>query len=417
MTLRTTDGPGLWEETAPPAPPTEPLVGEATTDIAVIGAGYTGLSAALHAAEAGARVIVLEAKAIGAGGSGRNVGLVNAGLWLMPDVLAARLPAPLFERLASAPAYVWALIARHRIDCEARRSGTLHCAADAAGVAELAERARQWQARQVPVQLLDAKETEARTGTKAYRAALFDPRAGTIQPLAYARGLAWALRAAGAALYAPAPVRKAVYSGGFWRLETPSGQVRAGRVIFAGNAYGEGPAANPGLAILPYFNIATDPLPEPLRRRILPFGEGAWDTASVLTSFRLDAAGRLILGSVGALGRFDRAIHESWARRRLARLFPALAEIPFRHAWFGRIGVTPHAVPRLVVPGPGAIGIAGYNGRGIGPGTVFGQILADVALGRAEPPTLAPARASPTARLRSAFYRFGAAAWHLVSRG
>jgi glycine/D-amino acid oxidase-like deaminating enzyme len=411
------DTPGLWAATAPPGPDLMPLAGAVEADIAVVGAGYTGLSAALTAAEAGARVVLLEAEGVGAGGSGRNVGLVNAGLWLMPEDMAARLPPDLFARLAQAPAAVWDRVARHRLDCEARPVGTLHCAPDVAGAEALAERARQWQARQVAVRLLGAEEAAARTGTGAYRSVLFDPRAGTIQPLAYARGLARAAVAAGARLHAPSPVTAARHEGGAWVLEVPGGRVRAGRVIWAGNAYGRGPAAAPGLAVLPYFNFATDPLPEDLREGILPGGEGAWDTAKILTSFRLDAAGRFVIGSVGALGAWDAAVHEGWARRRMARLYPQLAGIPFTHRWFGRIGTTPDAVPRLIAPGPGAVGIAGYNGRGIGPGTVLGALLAEVALGQAEVPALAPAAPDPGAGLKGLGYRAGAAAWHLIDRG
>jgi glycine/D-amino acid oxidase-like deaminating enzyme len=283
--------------------------------------------------------------------------------------------------------------------------------------AALAERARQWQARQVAVRMLDAAETRARTGSTAYRAALFDPRAGTVQPLAYAIGLARAAMAAGATIHAPSPVTAARREGDQWQLTTPTGTLSAPRVIWAGNAYGQGPAATPGLAILPYFNFATDPLSDALRATILPGGEGAWDTAKILTSFRLDAAGRFVIGSVGALGAWDAGLHEAWARRRMARLYPQLKGQRFAHRWFGRIGTTPDAVPRLVQPGPGAVGIAGFNGRGIAPGTVLGRLLAEVALDRATLPPLAPARPDPLAAPRSLAYRAGAAAWHLLGRG
>lgn len=411
------DHPGLWAATAGPAPELRPLAGDAAADLAVVGAGYTGLSAALAAAEAGARVVVLEAEGVGAGASGRNVGLVNAGLWLMPEEIEARLPgSPLPQLLAQAPAAVWALVDKHGIACEARPVGTLHCAPDAAGAAALTDRARQWQARQVPVRLLDAAEAAARTGSGAYRAALFDPRAGTIQPLAYAHGLARAALRAGAVIHAPSPVAAARRAGGDWVLDVPGGTLRAPKVIWAGDAYGLGPAKVAGLSILPYFNLATDPLPEGLRQGILPGGEGAWDTADVLTSFRLDAAGRFVIGSVGALGSWDRGVHEAWARRQMARLYPQLAGVGFAHRWFGRIGTTPDAVPRLVAPGPGAFGVAGYNGRGIGPGTVMGRLLAEAALVRGEVPRLAEARADALAAARSWGYRAGAAAWHVVDR-
>ena len=135
---------GLWAMTAPPAPETAPLRGEARADIAVVGAGYTGLSAALRLAEAGASVVVLEAAGIGSGGAGRNVGLVNAGLWVMPDDIVATLGTEkgggLLALLGGAPAEVFALVARHAIACEATPNGTLHCAVGSAGQAEIAAR-------------------------------------------------------------------------------------------------------------------------------------------------------------------------------------------------------------------------------------------------------------------------------------
>ncbi|MFN4101876.1 MAG: FAD-dependent oxidoreductase, partial [Pararhodobacter sp.] len=126
----TLDTPGLWAVTAPPAPAVIPLSADITADLAIVGAGYTGLAAALTAAQAGVRAVVLDAQGIGAGGSGRNVGLVNAGLWLMPDDVDQRLAPgnPLPGLLAQAPAAVWEMIERHGIACEARPVGTLHCA-------------------------------------------------------------------------------------------------------------------------------------------------------------------------------------------------------------------------------------------------------------------------------------------------
>lgn len=411
------DTPGLWAVTAPAAPALAPLTGDATADIAIVGAGYTGLSAALTAAEAGARVIVLEAEGIGAGGSGRNVGLVNAGLWIMPDEVEARLSPgnPLPGMLANAPAAVWAMIERHQIACEARPVGTLHCAPDAAGLAALGERERQWQARQVAVRLLSPEETRARTGSDHFHGALFDPRAGTVQPLAYARGLGHAALRAGARIHAPSPVMSAERRGGEWILTTPGAKVTAPRVIWAGNAYGQGPAANKAVAIMPYFNFATDPLPEDLRRSILPGGEGAWDTATVLSSFRLDAAGRFVIGSIGQLG-VDASVHEGWARRMMARLYPQLKGQVFAHRWYGRIGTTPDALPRLIEAGEGAFGITGYNGRGIAPGTVLGRALARAALGEEKLPPLAPAKPDPLRAIRTLGLRAGAAAMHLIDR-
>jgi glycine/D-amino acid oxidase-like deaminating enzyme len=184
---------GLWAATAP-ALPTEPMVGDSSVDVAVIGAGYTGLSTALHAREHGLSVIVLEAADVGFGGAGRNVGLVNAGLWLQPNDVLEALGKSYGERLitelGAAPQLVFELIERNAIACEANRNGTLHCAVGRKGVRELEQRFAQWRERGAPVELLMREQTAVEVGSNAFMASLLDRRAGTIQPLAYARGLA-----------------------------------------------------------------------------------------------------------------------------------------------------------------------------------------------------------------------------------
>ena len=418
---------GLWEATAPPAPPTPPLNGRVAVDVVVVGAGFTGLSAALHLAESGASVAVLEAAEIGFGASGRNVGLVNAGLWLMPEQLPERLGAPFGARLlrilGDAPSVVFELIARHGIACEAVRNGTLHCAVGASGLAGLRERAAQWQRLGAPVRLLDAQEAAARTGTRAYAGALLDRRAGTLQPLAYVRGLARAAVRAGASVHAGSPVVAIDDLGSTWRLGTrDGGVVEAGWVIVATNAMalpgGPWPALMSELVRMPYFNMATAPLPDALAATILPGREGAWDTRAILSSFRLDQANRLVFGSVGALRGSGRAIHRSWGRRALAKLFPALAGVDFEHAWYGWIGTTADALPRFHQLARNVVSFSGYNGRGIGPGTVFGRELARLVAGQVGveamslPATvIAPAGWRP---VREAFYEAGAQVAHVV---
>lgn len=414
---------GLWEATASPAPATNALSGERTVDVAVIGAGYTGLSAALRLAEAGARVAVIEAAEIGFGGSGRNVGLVNAGLWVrpddMPDILGHRHGERLLSLLGQAPDEVFALIEQHQIACEAERQGTLHCGVGRSGATELAERARQWQARGAPVELLDAKGTERLTGSPSFSAGLLDRRAGTIQPLGYARGLAAAALAAGAEIFTDSRVTHAERHGERWRLETARGTVTADWIIVATNATTTAPwpQLRQEIVHLPYFNIATKPLSANVLGAILPERQGCWDTKSVLSSFRLDQAGRLIVGSVGALNGSGAAIHRRWARKHLLRLFPQLGDIVFEKEWYGQIGMTTDAVPRFHKLDERVVSFSGYNGRGIGPGTVFGRVLAEFVLGQtseAEMPL--PASVPESQRFRSAresAYRLGSQLLHL----
>lgn len=271
---------GLWELTAPPAPETAELRGSINVDIVIVGAGYTGLSAALHLAEAGTNVAVLEAVEIGFGGAGRNVGLVNAGMWVMPDVLPRMLGGDYGERLlgllGDAPKLLFDLIDRLRIECEVERAGTLHCAVSAKGLKELEQRAAQWSRRGAPVELLGARETEAKVGSSAYAGSLWDRRAGTIQPLAYARGLARAAVSSGAKIFTRSAAISAERIGGKWKLQTASGNVVADRVIVATDAYATGPwsEVRTEQIHLPYFNLATQPLSDNIRASILPERQG-----------------------------------------------------------------------------------------------------------------------------------------------
>lgn len=415
---------GLWELTAPPPPETAGLLGSIKIDTAIVGGGYTGLSSALHLAEGGANVAVLEAVEIGFGGAGRNVGLVNAGMWVMPDALPDMLGSDYGERLlgllGEAPKLVFDLIDRHRIECEVERAGTLHCAVGAKGLKELEQRAAQWGCRGAPVELLNTKDTEAKVGSSAYVGSLWDRRAGTIQPLAYARGLARAALNAGAKIFTHSAVTSAERIGGQWKLQTAGGSVVADRVIVATDAYAKGPwsEVTTEQIHLPYFNFATQPLSDNIRASILPERQGAWDTNEVLSSFRFDRAGRLVFGSCGALRGTGAAVHRSWAKRALKKLFPQIGDVTFESEWYGLIGMTDDHLPRFHKLAENVIGFSGYNGRGIAPGTTFGRVLALHVLGQLDEKDLPLPASSPTTpgfrTAKAAYYEVGAQLLHLI---
>ena len=416
---------GLWELTAPPAPPTSPLDGEVRADVAVIGCGYTGLSTALHLAEAGAKVVALEAVEIGFGGAGRNVGLVNAGMWLAPDEIVKRLGSDYGERLLSllggGPAEVYAMVEKHGVDCELVKNGTLHCAIGRSGLAKIEERARQWGARGAPVRLIDRAETAKRIGADIYAGSLLDSRAGTIQPLAYARGLARAALAAGARVHTQSPVRSAARAGKVWRLAAGEGTVAADWVVVATDAYAEGAQWAQGKreqVRVPYFNFATQPLAPELAASILPGREGCWDTRLVMNSFRFDRAGRLLFGSIGALRLAGLEVHRAWAARAVRKTFQQINDVEFEAQWYGMMGMTSDALPRFHRLGPNVVTFCGYNGRGIGTGTVFGRVLADHVLGRLSEKDLPLPVTEPDApalsALREAYYEAGAQIAHAV---
>ena len=416
---------GLWEITAPPAPPTSPLKSEVRADVAIIGCGYTGLSTALNLAETGATVVVLEAVEIGFGGAGRNVGLVNAGMWLAPDEIVKRLGADYGERLlkllGDGPSEVEALVNKHGIACEFVRNGTLHCAIGRAGLAKIEERCAQWSARGAPVKLLSREETTRRIGVDIYAGSLIDLRAGTIQPLAYARGLARAALAAGAAIHTQSAVRSAERTGKVWRVKTDGGAVVADWIAVATDAYAEGgpwPQGKREQIRVPYFNFATRPLAPELTASILPGREGCWDTRMIMNSFRFDGAGRLLFGSIGALRLAGLEVHRAWTKRALKKTFPQIGSVEFEAQWYGMMGMTGNALPRFHRFAPNVVTFCGYNGRGIGTGAVFGRLLAEHILGKISekdlplPVTEPDAPALPA--FREAYYEAGAQVAHAV---
>ncbi|MGJ8527199.1 NAD(P)/FAD-dependent oxidoreductase [Maritalea sp.] len=372
----------LWAKTANPVNPLPPLEGDIKADLIIVGGGFTGCSAALEASKNGLSVVLLEAETIGFGGSGRNVGLVNAGLWTPPneveDVLGKDAGEKLNTTLAAAPDLVFSLIDKYQIDCDATRNGTLHCAHSKSGLVDLQSRFDQQTERNAPVDLLSQSDTKLRTGSNAFHGALFDPRAGTIQPLSYCLGLATAAIGKTAQLFEKSPVTQIVRENQKWLVKTERGTATAPNIIVATNAYtnGEVPEQQPQFSLVHYFQLATEPLTQTERQNILPALEGCWDTAMVMSSFRFDRDGRFLLGSVGSLNHAASSAHKFWAQKKLAALYPQLAGKKLDYAWHGRIAMTKDHLPKIVEFGPNAYSVFGYSGRGIGPGTVFGTALA-----------------------------------------
>lgn len=379
----------LWDVSAEEPDLAAPLEGDTETELAIIGGGFTGLSTALHAAEKGIEAHVLEARQIGFGGSGRNVGLVNAGLWLPPqDVhscLGAAKGAALIDRLGRMPEYVFSLIERHQIRCEPHRSGTIHAAHAPKGFEDLRRRAEEWRRLGAPVELLSRDEAGEKIGSQAFHGGLLDRRAGTINPMGYARGLARAALGAGARISTGVTARALRRDGTRWIVETDRGTVRAKTVVLGTNAYTDDlwPGLGQTFTMIHYFQLATEPLGE-RAAGILREGQGLWDTGRIMFSLRRDNFGRLIIGSMGRVLGGLTGLSRRWAARRISRLFPELGPVAFEEAWHGQIAMTPDHLFRIHRLADGLYAPIGYNGRGITTGTMFGQALADLLSGAEE---------------------------------
>lgn len=384
----TPDNPvSLWDRSAQEPDHKQAFTAAGPVDVAVVGAGYTGLSTALHCAERGLSVHVLEAERIGHGGSGRNVGLVNAASWLPPRDVRERLGAtygPRFvDRFSRAPDEVFSLIEKHQIRCEATRTGTIHAAHAPSGFKDLQARKAEWDRLGAPVDLLDRDKASALIGSDAFFGGLLDHRAGTINPMGYCRGLARAARGAGAAISTGVRVTGLERDGGHWRVITEQGVLTAKSVVLGTNAYTDAlwPGLKASFTPIMFFQFASEPLGE-AAAHILPQGQGLWDTGTIMFSLRRDGAGRLLVGSMGRLiGDPASGLSQRWARKRIARLFPSLGPVTFEEAWHGRIAMTPDHLPRICELADNLYTPIGYNGRGITTGTVFGQAMAELLTG------------------------------------
>ncbi len=378
-----------YAATTAPLPPFERLKGQKRADICVIGAGYTGLSAALHLAEAGRKVVLLDAQRVGFGASGRNGGQLGSGQRMEQDGLEKLLgredAAKLWDLAEEAKDLVKSLIERHKIDCHLK-PGILHACFSKGELASEHAYAELLQKRYGYDQItaLDREEFAAICPSPAYIGGTLDMGAGHLHPLAYALGLTRAAMAAGVQIHERTEVHD-IRPGPRVVVRANHGQVEADHVILACNGYLGGLERKVAARVMPINNFiaATKPLGAEAAR-VLTRDVAVADTKFVINYFRLSHDKRLLFGGGESYGYRFPADIAATVRKPMAQIYPHLRDVQIDYTWGGTLGITMKRMPYLARLGANILTASGYSGHGVGTATHAGWLMAQAIAGQAD---------------------------------
>ena len=382
----------IWAATAPARAVSAPLSANEDTDVAIIGAGFTGLSAAIEARKRGHAVTVVEGKAVGWGASGRNNGQVIPILTSAePDLWVSRFGEAgtrMVHLIGNSGDVLFDLVREFDMQAEAEQTGWFQPAHSPGRVKLSQKRVDAWQRYGFPAALKDARECADLLGSEFWYGGMFNPTGGHINPLALAREMARVAEHLGAVIHEQSPVTSYERVGNEWVIKTAQGTVKARALILATNAYtGElAPRLAPRIArsMVPVLSwqMATEPVDDTLRQTLLPGRQAVSDTRGDLRFFRYDARNRLITGGavIGSINVANRV--RTKAARSLAEAFPDLGVPEMTHVWSGYLGMTWDRFPRVHRLGPDGWAWVACNGRGVALGTSLGRELARAATGQ-----------------------------------
>lgn len=381
----------LWRETASPAPPAASLAGRASADIAIVGGGYTALCAALRAIERGLNPVVLEAAAIGWGASGRNGGVISTKFRASLSDIARHHGIETARRMHR--------IGHDAMDCVERnveafgisdagfaRSGNLRCAHNPLALARLeteAETARTLFG-DTSLSVIGADQTREETGSGTFVGGVLSTHAGVIHPLNYARGLARAVRAAGANIFERSPVLSCRRQGELHIVKTAGGEVAAKHLLLATNGYSDISPATAAIrgTVIPFRSamIATEPLDPGIRAKLMIRGRSYSETRRMMRWFR-PVGDRMLFGGRGAFGKADSASAFHALEVALKQMFPQLKDVAITHRWSGLVAMTMDSLPQVGMLEERAGFALGYNGAGVALSSLMGARAVDMMLG------------------------------------
>ncbi|MFG1462433.1 FAD-binding oxidoreductase [Xanthobacter sp. DSM 24535] len=380
--------PNSWyAATATPFPELPPLSGETRADVVIVGGGYTGLSAALHLAQAGVSVVVLEGARVGAGASGRNGGQIHSGQRRHQDYLEQALgpedARKLWDLAEEAKALVADLIARHAIACDLT-PGLITADHKPNFVAESHAYGRHLADTYGyhKTEPLDRDQLHALVGAPGYYGGLIDHGAGHLHPLNFALGLARAAQAAGARIFEHSRAVRITEGAGV-SVETANGTVKADLLLLCGNGLMDGLDRRVDHHVMPINNyiVVTEPLGE--RADGIIRGQAAVaDSRFVINYFRMTPDRRLLFGGGESYRRSLRPQVMEFVRPFMTRIFPQLAGVKLDYGWGGTLGITMTRNPFVRRLSPHVLVSAGYSGQGVTLAPLFGKILAEAVRGQ-----------------------------------
>ena len=379
--------PSWYAATAHAAPARPALDGGTHADVCVVGAGYTGLSAAIHLAEKGRRVVVLEAERVGWGASGRNGGQLHSGQRRDQETLEKWFGETeahaLFDLAVEAKHTVKELISRNAIDCD-WQDGLIHATHKKSWVADAEHEVEFLRSRYgyEDNEILSADQVAAAIGTDVYYGGWRDASAGHLHPLNYALGLARAAEALGVTIHEGTRVRDIRSESGTRRIVTDRGTVSAADVVIAANGYLAGLDRDIEARVLPIHNyiLATEPLGA-RADRLIPGREAVSDSRFVVHYWHLSADGRMLFGGGERYGHGEPRDLAGFVRAHMLKIYPDLADVRIDHAWGGTLAVTMNRMPYFRRLRPGVYTACGYSGHGVAIATLAGKLLAEAIVG------------------------------------
>lgn len=365
-----------------------------STDACVIGGGFTGISAAIHLAEAGFGVVLLEGERVGWGASGRNGGQIctayNKSMGEI-EALVGKEGAQAFwdiDRLAKQ--LIRERVEKHQIDCDLQW-GYLHTAAKPSHMSGLRKTCEEWARYGYPdTEILDKSELQERVGTDAYYGALWEKDGGHLHPLNYVLGLAKAAMDAGAKIFETTRAtnieQRQGRQGSEARITTPSGVITAKYVIAAGNGYLGDLIPHLYHRVMPVksFILATEPLGAERARSLIRDNDAVTDTNNICNYIRLSADGRMLFGGRANYSGMEPKDLFPYMRPRMLKIFPQLDDAKLDYCWGGTLAITLDRMPHVGKIGDNLFFAHGYSGHGVALSGVAGKLIAEAVQGTAE---------------------------------